>query len=95
MAKQQEVDKINDMRHYYNCKIMKHLILSPLKSLLNRRREMSDAADAHRLKQIKRHGLNKLSSAVNISLYETELKLQDKSKQAYVFNEFNLKLRGF
>lgn len=40
---------------------------------------------------MKRHGLLKLRNAIDIQVYETELEIAELSKDAYTFNEFQLK----
>ena len=62
-----------------------------MKVLMKMKREKEAKADSFHIKAMKRYGLIKLRNAIDISAYETELEIAELSKDAYAFNEFQLK----
>jgi len=85
---------MREAKNSYNLKIMKKYIWNSLVATVKITKDQTEKAETFRTKWAKKNGFHKLRNAVDIVAYEAELELAKKSRNAYVFCEFNLKCKA-
>ncbi len=69
LDKQREIQRIKDMREFYNQKLLRKYILGTFQKLIDIKNKKIFEADTFREYQIKKFGLQKLRTAAGILAY--------------------------
>lgn len=87
--KEREIQKIKDMRRFYELKLLRKYILTTFLKLKEIKDKKLEKAIKNEQKSLKRFLLNKLRTATNICQFENEKEQRRLSKIAVSFLEFN------
>lgn len=93
--KEREIQKIKDMRRFYESKLLRKYILGTFFKLKEIQDQKLEKACKNEEKNLKRFLLNKLRTATNICQFEHEKEEKRLTKIGVSFLEFNLSLKVF
>ena len=93
--KEREIQRINDMRRFYEAKLLRKYILGTFFKLKEIQDNKLAKACKNDQKNLKRFLLNKLRTATQICQFENEKEERRLTKIAVSFLEFNLSLKVY
>ena len=91
--REQELGRIQAAREYFELSLLRKYILGTFQKLIALKRQRISRADNHHIKWIKKHGLQKLKTGIEIQKFEQKQEMDKKEKTACTFHEFNTKVK--